>query len=301
MNAVSPMNFGDVGIAERGHLVARHGATASRDPFMVDTSAELLRTIAEVLDIRGVFPRVSEIAKQVLRHDALELLLCDRSGHVVLEARSTEDLARSRGRAARNDEAFNILSDLRTPRSGLVGCEADVVDDLIAAGYRSILSVRSVARHQVMRLGFFSKQPDTYSPDDVSTAQHIADYVAVAVAHEQLAAAERERAEARGRTERLDARVRTLADKGDAVPGRGRMIGPSEAWQRVLAKALRVAPTETTVFLQGESIARRCRNSCSNPSSSDTSGGRSRVPSRRRPGRSNWLPVACCFSMKLAR
>jgi transcriptional regulator with PAS, ATPase and Fis domain len=31
------------------------------------------------------------------------------------------------------------------------------------------------------------------------------------------------------------------------------MIGRSDAWQRVLAKAQRVAPTDTTVFLQGES------------------------------------------------
>src|SRR5712692_3710972 len=119
MNAASLMNSGDVAIAERGHLAARHAA-ASRGSFMVDTSVELLRTIAEVLDIRGVFPRVSEIVKQVLRHDALELLLCDRSGHVEFEARSTEDLAGSRGCATRNDEAFHIMSDLRTPRSRLV-------------------------------------------------------------------------------------------------------------------------------------------------------------------------------------
>jgi len=45
-----------------------------------DTSTELLRTIAEVLDIRAVFPRVSEIVKPVLGHDALELVLCDRKG-----------------------------------------------------------------------------------------------------------------------------------------------------------------------------------------------------------------------------
>jgi transcriptional regulator with PAS, ATPase and Fis domain len=64
---------------------------------------------------------------------------------------------------------------------------------------------------------------------------------------------DREQAEGRGRTERLDARVRTLADQEGAGSGRSRMIGRSEAWQRVLAKALRVAPTDTTVFLQGES------------------------------------------------
>jgi transcriptional regulator with PAS, ATPase and Fis domain len=253
MNAAFATDSGGVGIAERELLAARHAATASRGPFLVDTSAELLRTIAEVLDIRSVFPRVSEIVKHVLRHDALELVLCGQSGHVTLEARSSEDLAGHRGCATRDDEPFHIVSDLRTPRPRVVGCEADVVDDLVAAGYRSVLNVRSVARQQVMRLGFFSKQPDAYSPDDVSTAQHIADYVAVAVAHEQLAAAERDRAEARGRTERLDARVRVLADKGDSLAVRGRMVGRSKAWQGVLAKALRVAPTEATVFLQGES------------------------------------------------
>jgi transcriptional regulator with PAS, ATPase and Fis domain len=104
-----------------------------------------------------------------------------------------------------------------------------------------------------MRLVFFSKRSDAYGPQDVPTAQHIADYVALAVAHEQLAAAERDRAEARTRAERVDARVRALADKGESVSARGRMIGRSEPWQRVLAKALRVAPTDTTVFLQGES------------------------------------------------
>jgi transcriptional regulator with PAS, ATPase and Fis domain len=138
--------------------------------------------------------------------------------------------------------------------SRLASCvPQEVIDNLLAAGYRSVLNVRSVARNQVMRLGFFSKHPDAYGPDDVPTAQHIADYVALAVAHEQLAAAERDRAEARGRAERLDARVRTLADKGESLSPRGRMIGRSDAWKRVLAKALRVAPTETTVFLQGES------------------------------------------------
>jgi transcriptional regulator with PAS, ATPase and Fis domain len=75
----------------------------------------------------------------------------------------------------------------------------------------------------------------------------------VVVAHKRLAPAEQDRADARGRTERLDARVRALADKGDSPSVRGRMIGRSQAWQGVLAKALRVAPTDTTVFLQGES------------------------------------------------
>ncbi len=66
-------------------------------------------------------------------------------------------------------------------------------------------------------------------------------------------AAERARAEARGRAERLDARVKALADRGGPLTAGCRMIGRSDAWRRVLANALQVAATETTVFLQGES------------------------------------------------
>src|SRR6267143_798527 len=235
MDAMMSMSPGGVGMSDR------------------DTSADLLRTIAEVLDIRSVFPRVSEIVRHVLPHDALELMFHDRSGQVTLEARSNEDLTGAFGCSVNDDEAFYILNDLRRPSSRLTsGAPSSVVDTLLAAGYRSVLNVRSVARDQVMRLGFLSKQADAYRPDDVKTAQHIADYVAVAVAHEQLAAAERDRAEARGSAERV-ARGRAVADKGEALPARGRVIGRSEVWQRVLAKALRVASTDTTVFLQGES------------------------------------------------
>ena len=196
MNAPFSTDTGGRGFAER-ECPGTYGAAMAVGLMRADTSTELLRTIAEVLDIRAVFPRVSEIVKPVLGHDALELVLCDRNGHVTREARSTEYLPGHRGCAPKGDEAFHIVSDLRRPRPRLVGWDTDVDDDLIAAGYRSVLNIRSVARHQVMRLGFFSKQPDAYDPEDVSTAQHIAHYVALAVAHEQLAVAERERAEAR--------------------------------------------------------------------------------------------------------
>jgi hypothetical protein len=56
-------------------------------PFLAGPSAQLLRTIAEGRDIRRVFPRVSEIVKPVLPHDALDLVFRDRGGDVTLEAR----------------------------------------------------------------------------------------------------------------------------------------------------------------------------------------------------------------------
>jgi DNA-binding NtrC family response regulator len=255
MNAMVSMNSGGLAIAEHDHLalVARYATIESGTSFTGDTSGDLLRTIAEVLDIRSVFPRVSEIVKHMLVHDALELVFQDCGGDVTLEARSTDDLAEHCGCTATASEPFSIVGDLRRRGYRGAGCTPACAARLVAAGYRSLLSVRSVARNQVMRLGFFSKHSDAYSPNDVRTAQHVADYVAVAVAHEQLAAVERDRAEARGRAGRVDAKVRALAEHGEPLSARGRMIGRSEAWQRVLARALRVAPTETTVFLQGES------------------------------------------------
>jgi GAF domain-containing protein len=197
MNAMLSINAGNMEFTGLDPLtiVARTATLPHGDPLLAGTSAALLRTIAEVLDIRRVFPRVSEIVKPALPHDALELAFHDRSGHVTLEARSAEDLADAFGCAVNDNDAFYIVSDLRRPSSRLTsGAPPAVVDTLIAAGYRSVLNVRSVARDQVMRLGFLSKQADAYQPDDVKTAQHVADYVAVAVAHEQLAAAERDRA-----------------------------------------------------------------------------------------------------------
>src|SRR5437588_4967487 len=94
MNAVMAMSpdAGDIGGHEHLVWLARHAPPASGNPFLADTSTELLRTIAEVLDIRSVFPRVSDIVKQVLPHDALALKFSDRAGDVTLEARSSEDL-----------------------------------------------------------------------------------------------------------------------------------------------------------------------------------------------------------------
>src|SRR6267378_3150590 len=193
MNAMFSMSPGGVGIAERDPLASasRQAAPARGGSFLVDPSAALLRTIAEVLDIRDVFPRVSAIVRPLVPHDALELVFHDRDGHVTLEAASTDDLPGYAGCPEPNDEPFSIVSDLRwTPRRHANGVSPEVIDALLAAGYRSVLSVRCVAQRQSMRLVFFSKQRNGYTAHDAPSAGHVADYVALAVAHEQLAAAE---------------------------------------------------------------------------------------------------------------
>ncbi len=219
-----------------------------------DVPVELVRTIAEVLDIRHVFPRVSTIAAQVLPHDGLALVFLDASNRLTLEARSTEAFPAFRTLAIPGDPHVDIVRDLQTARPRLALCDPpDFVERIVAAGYRSLLIVHSLARQQPLALIFVSRQPDGFSPAAVPAARQIADYVALAVSHEQLAAAQSHTAEARVRAERFDARVQSLVAGPDRQTSGATLIGQSPAWKGVLQRALQVAATETTVFLQGES------------------------------------------------
>ena len=65
---------------------AREAAVERQRSAEIESSAELLRTISDVLDIRTVFPRVSEIAKKMLPHDALAMVFVDQDRHFVRQA-----------------------------------------------------------------------------------------------------------------------------------------------------------------------------------------------------------------------
>ena len=71
-------------------------ATAAVNPFVTETTTELLRTIAGVLDVKSVFPRISNIVQQVVPHDALGLRFTDHAGRATLEARSDRRVAGTR-------------------------------------------------------------------------------------------------------------------------------------------------------------------------------------------------------------
>ena len=84
----------------------------------IESSVELLRTIAAVLDIRAVFPRVSEIANKVLAHDLLTMMFHDRGGHILVEAASTDEfkgLTRfTKADDSKPDEGYVIIDDFTT-------------------------------------------------------------------------------------------------------------------------------------------------------------------------------------------
>ncbi len=77
-----------------------------------------------------------------------------------------------------------------------------------------------------------------------------ADADLVAAIEHGFALMESHRGEARGRADRLDARIQSVAAGRD---GGRPAIGQSPEWKDVLRKATQVASTETTVLLQGKS------------------------------------------------
>src|SRR5207247_10527341 len=183
------------------------------------------------------------IANKVLPHDLLTMMFHDRDGEVAIEAASMDEVPVLSGviENGRGDDGFVIVEDFTTET-------ASGVD-----GYRSFLSVYARARHQQMGLGFWSKRPNAFTAADVPAARRIADHVALAVSHEQLAEAGRQVAEAQARAERLESRVKTLAEQLESRNGAARVVGESAVWMEVLTKATRVAETDTTVLLTGES------------------------------------------------
>jgi transcriptional regulator with GAF, ATPase, and Fis domain len=223
----------------------------------LDALDELLPTLAEVLDVREVFARIGEIAKRVIPHDTLGLVLVgeDRQS-LVPHAITGTGLEKLPERvvlpeAIRQHLAtignFEIVEDLQT---------RELEKDLPPARSGLRASLRLPIRRQGELIGginFMSFTPGLYTHADALIARRIADHIALALSHQHLAEEAARAAEARERAGRLEARVRSLSDELAALGGFHRVIGDSPAWHGVLTQATQVAGTDTTVLLQGES------------------------------------------------
>ena len=218
----------------------------------VEACDELLRALAPVLDVRQVFPRISQIAATVLPHDRLTLSFHDQGGEILVQAASDWDGLPARlrvGDPGPDDDAIGIR-DLQAANWPVIE-PPGFWEQIQAAGWRSMLVVRLTARDQRLGLQFWSKRPHAFDQRQLGMARRIADHIALAVSHEQLANLAREAAEAKLRADRLEARVRSLSD--ELAGHAGGMVGASDEWKAVLKAATQVASTDTTVLLVGES------------------------------------------------
>ena len=119
---------------------ARLAAVERERAASLEGSVELLRAIAGVLDIRTVFPQVSEITNKVLPHDCMTMTFYDRD-EVVVEAASNDefpDFKRVK-RAGVGRWRVPVIEDLTQEPLPIVEPRLQV--HLVATGYRSWLSV----------------------------------------------------------------------------------------------------------------------------------------------------------------
>src|SRR5262249_14716154 len=159
-------------------------------------------------------------------------------GNMAIEAASNDDVPTFRMRGTKDefpqDRDYLIIDDLIEREHAKPTDPPDLMERVIAAGYRSILVVHLYAREQGLGIEFWSKRPSAFTERDVPIARRIGDYVALAVSHEQLAEAARQAADARTRAERLEQRVKSLSEELDSKSGYGRVIGQSTSWNAVL-------------------------------------------------------------------
>ena len=238
--------------------VVLRAVAAQRDADLA-VADELVRALSDVLDVREVFPQVSAIAQRALSHERLTMTFHDKpAGSYVLHAASNADgpmAVRASGvdPSKYGSDSFTLIDDLRTVKTDVIHDPPDYRQQVVAAGYRSVLAVRLAAREQDLGLQFWSKQLRAFNTHHVPIARRIAEHIALAVSHQQLAEAVSRAAQAHARAEQLEDRVRSLSEELDSRSGYGRVLGRSDAWQSVLKSATQVGSTDTTVLLTGES------------------------------------------------
>src|SRR6185295_15963527 len=150
----------------------------------------------------------------------------DRGGEILIEVTSSDEFPELtrliKADDSRPKDGFVIIDDFTTATLPIVE-PADLRERVVAAGYRSFLLVLTRARDQEMGLGFWAKRPHAFGPPDVPVARRIADHVALAVSHEQLAEAARQVTEAHARAERLESRVQLLVEELESRAGHVRV------------------------------------------------------------------------------
>ena len=229
--------------------------TERRRRERLDQVENLLGTLAESLDVREVFQRLSTELKPILPHDLMNLTELDLGGRTIrvvafagdIEVRT--DLFPLTGDEVEDQVDFAIVDDI---------CKEIPADNerrrlIRGSGMRSWLHVPLWLSGEVRgSLSFLHREPHRYDREDAEVALLVAARVALTLSFRKLSDQARLTAESRARAERLEATVETLARELRSR-GAGRVVGDSPAWKEVMRQVGRVASSETTVLITGES------------------------------------------------
>ena len=198
---------------------AQRAATLAERAASLNALEGLLSTLTDVLDVRQVVDRVSEIAQTVLPHDALSIPLLEGADRVRVYANSGLG-----GEPGPYEAVIPDLTLLTRPWEFQIFDDLDTVPPYtferpIKAGMRSVLMIPVKTAGQLMgAVNFYSRKVAGFSPEDAPLARRVADHIALSVSHQRLAEEAHHHEELRARAanlELLDELIAALTDTGE--------------------------------------------------------------------------------------
>jgi len=221
----------------------------------LEAAERLLPAFFRVLDVRQIFDRLSDITKDIVRHDFASVGVFNESLTEISLFARTSSLAVQEYSGPTPYPPSQTSTWLTRFVPDL---QAHPVDSKTDHGAKQggRCSIRVAVRYDERPIGalnFTSKDPSPYTALDLTVARRVADYVALAISHQRIAEEGRRAAALEERNAKLEVRVKSLTEELDSRSGFRRMAGESRAWKDVLAQAAKVASTDTTVLLLGES------------------------------------------------
>ena len=266
LSSYTPNNFTDEHQAVMRPIAALLGSAVEhwrlwdierRRRDRLDRVEVLLGTMAESLDVRDLFQRLSDAMQPILPHELMCLTELDhRSETIRITAWAgnaditppTDPVKLTKEELNRRID-FEVMYDIQTE----IKPDTDRQRLILTSGLRSWLRVPVWISGEVQGgLSFFHREPARYSSEDTEVAIRFADRVALMLSHHRLSEEARTAAETRERAERLEATVETLQRELASRSG-NRVAGVSRSWKQALRDVGRVAPSETTVLITGES------------------------------------------------
>jgi two-component system response regulator HydG len=213
------------------------------------------------LNLKESFEQVATAVRPILDFDKMGVGLLGKSGRDLEFVGKVDDQPGLEEPARIRLEDLSISARVEAGESVLIRDTLVELDPtrpgdrrIIERGDRSCLSVPLWFCEDVGGVLCFAKrQPGWYDGSDVEIANAIAAQVVVALQHQRLAEEQTHRARLEGRARQLEERLTTLRQELGDRYGFDRILGRAAPFQGSLARAAKVAPTETTVLLTGES------------------------------------------------
>jgi formate hydrogenlyase transcriptional activator len=219
---------------------------------------EVNNVVVSHLDLDQVFSAVSACLQRVIPHEHSSVLLHEPetrrfrkhvprvagSGSVLEDCQAHPECAKSPPGMAITTRSAVVLGE---DRLRVLAAESSVARKVVADGVKSVCSVPLLSHDRVLgALTVASDRPNAFSQDDVELLGQVAQQVAIAVEN-ALAYRQIDELKEKLNTERL-----YLEDEIRTEHNFDEIVGQSAALKQVLKQVEIVAPTDSTVLIQGE-------------------------------------------------